>query len=121
MRRKTAVRKIGALAAWRCNELFEAVASVLRGEMFITRQYASQVLIGLRNKTQREAEAVRLSVREKQIVDQLLQARTNREIADSLSISEKTVKRYMTALMLKMNARNRVEVAIHAQRGSELS
>lgn len=101
-----------------CGELFEAVASALRGEIFVAREYASQMLIGLRNKTQNETTMarVRLNVREKQIIDHLLHARTNREIADSLTISEKTVKRYMTALMLKLHARNRVEVAIQAQR-----
>ena len=59
---------------------------------------------------------VDLSVRERQIVAYLLQARTNREIARSLSISEKTVKRYMTNLMQKLHARNRVEVAMQAQK-----
>ena len=104
------------------DELFEAVEHVLRGEMFITHQYASQVLAGLRGRAQREAEdrALRLNVREKQIVGQLLQARTNREIASCLSISEKTVKRYMTNLMLKLHARNRVEVAVQAQRSGAL-
>ncbi|AEQ51583.1 response regulator [Pelagibacterium halotolerans] len=98
-------------------ELFEAVNSVLRGEMYITRLYASQVLSGLRNRSRQEDDhGVDLSVRERQIVAYLLQARTNREIACSLSISEKTVKRYMTNLMLKLHARNRVEVAMRAQK-----
>ena len=99
-------------------ELFEAVSSVLRGEMYITKLYASQVLSGLRNRTRQESvdRGVDLSVRERQIVAYLLQARTNREIARSLSISEKTVKRYMTNLMQKLHARNRVEVAMQAQK-----
>ena len=40
---------------------------------------------------------------------------TNKEIAASLKISEKTVKNYMTILMQKLNARNRLEVVIAAQ------
>jgi len=69
---------------------------------------------GLRDRARRQAldEAVRLNVREKQIVGHLMQARTNREIAAALHISEKTVKHYMTGLMLKLKARNRVEVVI---------
>jgi DNA-binding NarL/FixJ family response regulator len=35
-------------------------------------------------------------------------------------ISEKTVKHYMTSLMSKMKARNRVELVIEAQRTSVL-
>jgi two-component system nitrate/nitrite response regulator NarL len=99
------------------DEIFAAVESVVRGELFITGQYASQVMSGLRNREQREAfnRKVKLNVREKQIVEYLRQARTNREIALSMSISEKTVKHYMTILMQKLNARNRVEVVVQSQ------
>ena len=104
-----------------CAELFEAIEAVLSDQMFITRQYASQVMNGLRDRSRRQAlnEAIKLSVREKQIVGQLLQARTNREIASELRISEKTVKHYMTGLMLKLKARNRVEVVIAARQNEE--
>ena len=61
------------------------------------------------------AEAVRFSIREDQIVRLLLRGKTNKEIAISLKISEKTVKNYMTILMQKLNARNRLEVVIAAQ------
>jgi len=37
---------------------------------------------------------------------------TNREIGVNLSISEKTVKHYMTSLMQKLGVRNRVELVI---------
>ena len=99
------------------DEIFVAVESVMREELFITGQYASQVMSGLRNRAQREALArkVKLNVREKQIVEYLRQARTNREIALSMSISEKTVKHYMTTLMQKLHARNRVEVVVQSQ------
>jgi DNA-binding NarL/FixJ family response regulator len=48
---------------------------------------------------------------EKPIVGHLLQARTYREIAGELRISEKPVKHYMSGLMVKLKARNRVEAA----------
>lgn len=103
-------------------ELYEAIHAVLRDELFITKEYASQVLGGLRNRARREelAKAIKLSVREKQIIGHLMHARTNREIAESLLISEKTVKHYMTSLMSKLKARNRVELVIEAQRGDVL-
>ena len=104
-----------------CAELFEAVATVRSGEFYIARKYAAQVMAGLRDENHRRslAQATRLNVREKQIVGQLLQARTNREIADTLKISEKTVKHYMTSLMSKLNVRNRVEVVVAAQNNDE--
>ena len=39
---------------------------------------------------------------------------SNREIADELSLQEKTVKHYMTEILGKLHARNRVEAAIIA-------
>ncbi|WP_395813293.1 response regulator [Devosia sp.] len=104
------------------SELFGAVEAVMNGDLYITHDYASQVLAGLRNKAKRDrqAQAMRLSVREKQIVGHLLQARTNREIAETLSLSEKTVKHYMTTLMSKLHARNRVEVVLAAQKAGQL-
>jgi len=99
------------------SELLAAAEAVLGGKLYITPEYASEVMTGLRNKAKRErvAQAIRLNVREQQIVGQLLKAKTNREIADVLRISEKTVKHYMTSLMQKLNARNRLEVVIAAQ------
>jgi DNA-binding NarL/FixJ family response regulator len=102
-------------------EFLEAIETVATGQMFVTRQYASQVMNGLRDRSRRQAlnEAIKLNVREKQIIGHLLQARTNKEIAAELHVSEKTVKHYMTGLMLKLKARNRVEVVIAARRNQE--
>jgi DNA-binding NarL/FixJ family response regulator len=99
------------------DELVEAIRSVVRGETFITQSFASKVIQALRNSSLRKmaAQAIRLSVREDQIVRLLLRGRTNKEIANQLSISEKTVKHYMTILMQKLNARNRIEVVLAAQ------
>ncbi|WP_029582804.1 response regulator transcription factor [Bradyrhizobium sp. URHD0069] len=98
-------------------ELIQAVKSVRHGETYITQSFASQVIAALRNTSLRRmaAEAVRFSIREEQIVRLLLRGNTNKEIAVSLKISEKTVKNYMTILMQKLHARNRLEVVIAAQ------
>ncbi len=56
-----------------------------------------------------------LSGREQQIVERLLRGQTNKEIALSLGITEKTVKHYMTIIMQKMQVRNRLGVVIAAQ------
>lgn len=102
-------------------EIIEAIEAVLTGQIYVARQYATQVLMGLRsNKDNREVrQSVRLNIRERQIVGQLLHARTNREIAENLHLSEKTVKHYMTGLMSKLNARNRVEVVLAAQQNMD--
>lgn len=103
-------------------ELFDAVSTVSAGEMYITKQYALQVMNGLRERAKRDSSKgkVRLSPRERQIARLLAEARTNREIAEALQISERTVKSYMSALMAKLKARNRVEVAMAAREYVEL-
>lgn len=98
-------------------ELIQAIDTVLAGETFITPSFASKVIAALRSSSIRglAAQKVRLSVREDQIVRLLLIGRTNKEIAMCLKISEKTVKHYMTLLMQKLHARNRVEVVLAVQ------
>jgi DNA-binding NarL/FixJ family response regulator len=102
-------------------ELIQAVKSVRLGETYITQSFASQVIAALQNVSLRRvaAEAVRFSIREAQIVRLLLRGKTNKEIAISLKISDKTVKNYMTILMQKLNARNRLEVVIAAHKLTE--
>ena len=39
---------------------------------------------------------------------------SNREIAEELTLQEKTVKHYMTSILSKLHARNRVEAALIA-------
>ncbi|MFZ5690335.1 MAG: response regulator transcription factor, partial [Pseudomonadota bacterium] len=98
--------------------LLTALESVLNDETYISQTFASRVINALRDANLRRAaaEAVRLSIRENQIVRLLLRGKTNREIATSLKISERTVKHYMTALMQKLQVRNRTEVALAAQK-----
>lgn len=57
-----------------------------------------------------------MSSREDQVIKLLLHGKTNKEIALKLLISEETVKHYMTLLMHKLNARNRIEVVLAAQK-----
>ena len=103
------------------DELLQAIASVNSGETYITRNFASQVIAALRDTSLRRkaAEAVKLSIREQQIVRLLLKGKTNKEIALAINISDKTVKHYMTILMQKLQVRNRLEVVIAAQKLDE--
>lgn len=99
-------------------ELFDAIAAARRGEVHITPVFAAKVIGALQTKAleKRAADKIRLSAREDQIVRLLLCGKQNREIARTLSLSEKTVKSYMTNLMQKLNVRNRLEVVIAAQK-----
>ena len=99
-------------------DVLEALRATQRGDVYITPSFATKVICSLKGKTldHQKAISTRLSVREEQIVKQLLLGKMNNEIAQELSLSAKTVKGYMTNLMVKMHVRNRLEVVIAAQK-----
>ncbi|GAU86884.1 response regulator transcription factor [Bosea sp. BIWAKO-01] len=100
------------------DELFEAIATARRGQTYVTPSLAANALGALSRKSleKRAPKSVRLSVREDQIIRLLLYGKQNREIANALSLSEKTIKSYMTDLMAKLNVRNRLELVLAAQK-----
>ncbi len=99
------------------DELVRAARTVSDGDMYVSQNFASEVITALRNASVRRIamQALKLSAREDQIIQFLLGGKTNKEIASRLGIAERTVKHYMTVLMQKLNARNRVEVVLAAQ------
>jgi DNA-binding NarL/FixJ family response regulator len=92
---------------------------VRRGELFVSPEFAKKLVAGFRNHSKREKDlqAAKLSTRERQLVDCLLQAQSNKEIARTLKLSEKTVKHYMTNLMNKLRVKSRIEVVLAVQSG----
>jgi len=100
------------------DEFILAVKAVLEGEIFITPSFAATILAALRDDRlrKRAAAIVAFSSREEQIVRLLLRGRTNKEIAATLSISDKTVKWYMSNVLQKLNAKNRTEAVIACQK-----
>jgi len=57
-----------------------------------------------------------LTEREYQILERVATGCSNKEIGQQLSLSEKTVKHYMTNILQKLQVRNRVEAALLAQK-----
>lgn len=99
------------------DELARALRVVQGGEHYITPAFAAKVISALRDpKRNADRNGVKFNVREAQILTLLLNGSTNKEIGERLRISEKTVRHYMTLLMRKLNARNRLEVVLMARR-----
>jgi DNA-binding NarL/FixJ family response regulator len=48
------------------------------------------------------------------VLDLMMAAYTNREIAEQLGIEQRTVKAYITSLMRKTGVDNRVSLSVHA-------
>jgi two-component system, NarL family, nitrate/nitrite response regulator NarL len=99
-------------------ELVRVVQSICGGESYVTPALGARLLAQMRQKAaSRKADGVSdLTSREEEILAQVALCLTNKEIARKLTLSEKTVKHYMTNVMQKLQVRNRVEAAMHLQR-----
>ncbi len=58
-----------------------------------------------------------LTEREQEILEHVAAGDSNKEIASSLGLGEKTVKHHMTNILRKLRVRNRVEAALVARGG----
>jgi DNA-binding NarL/FixJ family response regulator len=95
-------------------DLIEAIAAVRRGEPFLTPE-AQQALIKdvLGGGESKDKE---LTPREQEVVTLVAEAHTNKEIAELLSLSEKTVENHRANAMRKLGMRDRVELVRYAIR-----
>jgi DNA-binding NarL/FixJ family response regulator len=93
-------------------DLLEAVRAAARGEPFLTAS-AQQSLI--RDFLTR-GEQPELTPREQEIVKLIAEAHTNREIAEILHLSEKTVESHRANVLQKLGMRDRVELVRYAIR-----
>lgn len=57
-----------------------------------------------------------LTARERDVLAELAQGRSNREIARLLAVSEKTVKTHVSAILSKLGVPDRTQAALHALR-----
>jgi DNA-binding NarL/FixJ family response regulator len=94
-------------------DLVDAVRAAGRGEPFLTAS-AQQTLI--REFLERGDQPEELSPREQEVVKLIAEAHTNREIAEILHLSEKTVESHRGRVLQKLGMRDRVELVRYAIR-----
>jgi len=91
-------------------EIERAIRTVARGERYLDARVASRVAA--------LAHAPRLSPRERDVLRLLVAGQSNKEIAASLGVTERTVKFHVTSIFNKLGAENRAQaVTIAHQRG----
>ena len=100
------------------SELTRMVRAVHQGEMTITPSLAARLLasIGKKHHDPSAYDQSALTPREDEVLDQVARGWTNKQIARTLRLSEKTIKHHMTSIMQKLHVRNRVEAAIRSRR-----
>ena len=102
------------------NELIDIVRKVLNGESFITPSLAASILSSNSEpEISPQNELLdKLNKRENSILSGLERGLTNKQIADELFLSEKTIKHYMTNILQKLQVKNRLEAALLAQKAN---
>lgn len=99
-------------------ELFQAIETLVRGEHYVSAVLTTRLIERIQTQRRRAKEELLpdLSIREEQVISHLVHGASNREIAEKLFLSEKTVKFYMTQIMQKVHAKNRLEVIVEISR-----
>lgn len=95
------------------NDLVESVRRAARGESLLDPLLVAQA----RARLGRDVEEERLrplSPQERRILALIAQGKTNREIAETLFLAEKTVRNYVSNLLMKMGMKHRTEAAVFA-------
>jgi DNA-binding NarL/FixJ family response regulator len=101
------------------DQVLQAVDIVLSGSIWAPRRVLSRLVdraLGAAGAPLR-AQVPRFTEREEEVLQQLVLARSNREIARALSIQEQTVKSYVARLMRKMGVENRIALSMQAAEG----
>lgn len=100
-------------------ELVNAIESVSTGGIALESTVAGKLMQHMnRRSSGTEADKVRFSKRESQVLELIASGKTNRDIGKTLFISESTVKFHVHAILNKLDASNRTEaVSIAAQLG----
>ena len=95
----------------------QAIETVTAGSIWAPRRLLSKLIDRLL-KTPSDSSLTNnpphMTMREKEVLDLILQARSNREIARHLGIEERTVKAHVGRLMRKTGADNRIELTMRA-------
>ena len=96
------------------NGLIEAIRAVARGQQLLSRDDVERARRSWARKTQADPRLQRLSPQEQRVLDHIAQGLTNREIGVALSLAEKTVKNYVTAVLGKLGMESRTQAAVFA-------
>jgi DNA-binding NarL/FixJ family response regulator len=103
----------------RSNDLIESVRRVAAGQSLLDPALTATVLERMRNPPQQDEQLKRLTEQERRILDLLAEGLTNRQIGERLFLAEKTVKNYVSNLLLKLGMHRRTEAAVYAARIAE--
>ena len=96
-------------------ELMQAIVGVSKGEVMVTPVMAAKLLTEFNtHETGKGRSEDNLSKREDEVLQLVAKGATNKAIAESLFISENTVKTHLQNIMEKLHLSNRSQAAAYA-------
>lgn len=98
----------------RADAFLDALRSVIAGESYVSPAVAGHIIQQAYRGGAGSTDPDALTNREHEVLQLIAKGFTNRDIASEFVISERTVKRHVTAILSKMHLRNRTEAALQA-------
>src|SRR5712671_3322872 len=99
-------------------EVVETVRAISSGQSYVAPSLAARLLIQMAERAEVDASKGGNcpASREEEILSLVSRGMTNKEIANRLELTERTVKHHMTSIMRKSKVRNRVEAMLMFRR-----
>ncbi|NLI11621.1 response regulator [Pelotomaculum propionicicum] len=98
-------------------QLIEIVESVAEGRYFVDTAIANELLVNLVQGTphhQAQKEPSLLTIREKEVLQLIVNGHSNKEIASKLNITLRTVKAHVSSILIKLDVNDRTQAAVLA-------
>ncbi|MDR0136175.1 response regulator transcription factor [Metabacillus idriensis] len=97
------------------DELVHTVREVLKGESKLHPKVTSHVMSHLMQRNQKDEKLLTpLTNRENDVLKEIAKGKSNKEIAASLYITEKTVKTHVSNILSKLSLADRTQAALYA-------
>jgi DNA-binding NarL/FixJ family response regulator len=100
--------------------LAAAVRAVHAGHVLLNPDVAALLAAGESSPAGHGDRTARLTTREREVLAEIGRGRSNREIARTLTVSEKTVKTHVSAVLAKLGVPDRTQAALYAVRSGLL-
>ena len=101
--------------------LVDDIRRVAAGESLLDPALTERVLERLQDQSDEDPLLANLTPQERRILDLVADGQTNRQIAGTLFLAEKTVKNYVSNLLAKLGMQRRTQAASYATRIAERS
>jgi DNA-binding NarL/FixJ family response regulator len=104
----------------RGNELVDSIRKVAAGRSLLDPAMTARVIERLRRGPEQDERLASLTPQERRILNLLADGLTNRQIGEQMFLAEKTVKNYVSNLLMKLGMSRRTEAAVYAARHADL-